>query len=55
MNFTELQMELRSIEEHISQLHNEIEKMKPQIEEEKKTDFEAISRLARKHPVKMQN
>lgn len=52
MNFTELQMELRSIEEHISQLHNEIEKMKPQIEEEKKTDFEAISRLARKHPVK---
>lgn len=52
MNFTELQMELRSIEEHISQLHNEIEKMKPQIEEEKKTDFKAISRLARKHPVK---
>lgn len=52
MNFTELQMELRSIEEHISQLHNEIEGMKPQIEEEKKTDFESINRLAKKHPVK---
>ena len=33
LNLTDLQMELRSIEEHISQLHNEIEKMKPQAEE----------------------
>ena len=41
-------MELRSIEEHISQLHNEIEKMKPQIEEEKKTDFEASLQYLRR-------
>ena len=51
MNLTDLQMELRSIEEHISALHNEIEKMKPQTEEEKKTDFEKITKLAEQHPV----
>ena len=51
MNLTDLQMELRSIEEHISQLHNEIEKMKPQAEEGKKKDYESIDRLAKKHAV----
>ena len=36
MNLTELQIELRTIEEHISDLQAEIEKMKPQPEDEKK-------------------
>lgn len=44
-------MELRSIEEHISQLHTEIEKMKPQTDEQKKTDFDAITKLAKQHPI----
>lgn len=52
MNLTELQVELRSIEEHISTLHSEIERMKPQTEEEKKADFESITKLASKHPIK---
>ena len=52
MNLTELQVELRDIEEHISQLHSEIEKMKPKTDEQKKTDFEAITKLARKYPIK---
>ena len=30
MNLTELQVELRSIEDHISSLHSEVEKMKQQ-------------------------
>lgn len=51
MNLTDLQIELRNIEEHISQLQAEIEKMKPQTEKEKKEDFETITRLARKHPI----
>jgi len=37
MNLTELQVQLRSIEEHISDLQAEIEKMKPQPEDEKKS------------------
>lgn len=37
MNLTELQIQLRSIEEHISDLQAEIEKMKPQPEDEKKS------------------
>ena len=51
MNLTELQIELRSIEEHISTLHSEIEKMKPQPEEEKKTDFEMITKLAERNKI----
>lgn len=51
MNLTDLQLELRSIEEHIANLHSEVEKMKPQTEKEKKEDFETITRLARKHPI----
>lgn len=44
-------MELRSIEEHISQLHTEIERMKPQTDEQKKTDFDVITKLAKQHPI----
>lgn len=51
LNLTDLQIELRNIEEHISQLHTEVEKMKPKTEKEKKQDFDAISRLAKKHPI----
>lgn len=51
MNLTDLQVELRAIEEHIAMLHGEIERMKPQTEEEKKTDFEQITRLAEEHQI----
>lgn len=51
MNLTDLQLELRSIEEHIANLHSEIEKMKPQPEKEKKADFEQITKLAEKNPI----
>lgn len=51
MNLTDLQIELRNIEEYISRLQSEVEKMKPQTEKEKKEDFETITRLARKHPI----
>ena len=51
MNLTDLQLELRSIDEHIANLHSEIKKMKPQPEEEKKTDFEQVTKLAEKDPV----
>ncbi len=52
MNLTDLQVELRGIEDHLAVLHNEIEKMKPKTDEEKKTDYEAITRLASKHPLR---
>lgn len=51
MTLTDLQVELRNIEEHISQLHTEIEKMKPQTNEQKKKDFETITKLAKQHPI----
>lgn len=51
MNLTELQIQLRSIEEHISNLQSEIEKMKPQPEDEKKAMFEKITELASKYPL----
>lgn len=51
MNLTELQIQLRSIEEHISDLQAEIEKMKPQPEDEKKAMFEKITKLASKYPL----
>ena len=51
MNLTELQIQLRSIEEHISDLQAEIEKMKPQPEDEKKAMFEKITELASKYPL----
>ena len=52
MNLTELQIQLRSIEEHISNLQEEIEKMKPQPEDEKKAMFDKITELASKYPLK---
>lgn len=51
MNLTELQMQLRSIEEHISGLQMEIEKMKPQPEDKKKIMFEKITEMASKFPL----
>ena len=51
MNLTDLQVELRTIEEHIERLHLEIEKMKPQPEDEKKVDFETITELAKQHKI----
>lgn len=51
MNLTELQIQLRAIEEHISDLQTEIEKMKPQPEDEKKAMFEKITELASKYPL----
>ena len=51
MNLTDLQVELRNIEEHIVTLHNEIEKMKPKTEEEKKADFDQITKLAGENPI----
>lgn len=51
MNLTELQIQLRSIEEHISNLQAEIEKMKPREEDEKKAMFEKITKMASKYPL----
>lgn len=51
MNLTDLQIQLRSIENHIFELQVEIEKMKPQPEAEKKTDFDRITKLAKIHPL----
>lgn len=51
MNLTELQIQLRSIAEHISELQVEIEKMKPQPEDEKKVIFEKITEMASKFPL----
>lgn len=55
MNLTELQIQLREMEEHLSTLQGEIEKMKPQPEEEKKKTYEAITKIARKYPLKERN
>lgn len=51
MDLTDLQVELRSIEQRIAALHLEIEKMKPKTPEEKRADFDAITKLARKYPL----
>lgn len=55
MNLTELQVELRSIEDHISSLHSEVEKMKQQNDQTKnmasKIDFNTITKMARQHPI----
>lgn len=55
MNLTELQIELRDIEERISKLHQEVENMKPQTEGEKKTNFKMITRLAKGYPIEELN
>ncbi len=52
MNLTDIQVELREIEARIEQLHLEIEKMKPQTEEEQEENYAAITRLAYQYPVK---
>lgn len=51
MNLTDLQQELRSIESRIEMLHNEIEQMKPKPEDEKRNNFEKITKLAGKAPI----
>lgn len=51
MNLTDLQQELRSIESRIEMLHNEIEQMKPKTEDEKRNNFEKITKLAGKAPI----
>lgn len=51
MDLTDIQVELRKIEEHISLLQAEIEKMKPQTEDEAKAALERITKLAAKHPL----
>lgn len=51
MNLTELQMQLRSVEEQMAELQTEIEKMKPKPESEKKLIYNKITRLAQKYPI----
>ncbi len=51
MNLTELQVALHDIEKHIYQLYLEIENMKPKTDEEKKTDYDAITKLAKQYPI----
>lgn len=51
MNLTELQMQLRGIEDHISALQVEIERMKPRPEDEKKAALEKITKLAMQFPL----
>ncbi len=52
MNLTDLQKELRSMEEHISELQKAIEEMKPKTKEEEKEDFARITKLALQYPIK---
>lgn len=51
MNLTDLQGELRSIEERLSYLQNEIEKIKPRTKEQQKKHYQKITALAGKHPI----
>ena len=51
MTLTDLQVELRKIEEQLTVLHNEIDKMKPKSEEDKRTDFRTIDKLAAKNAI----
>lgn len=52
MDLTKLQLELRSIKNHIELLHSEIEKMKPKTDDEKKSDFDKITKMAKQYPIK---
>lgn len=52
MTLTELQLQLREIENRISTLQNDIEKMKPKPEEEKLNEFEKITNLAKQNVIK---
>ena len=51
MNLTELQIELRNMEEQLSVLHNEIENMKPKSEDVQKEEFATIDKLAAQFPI----
>ena len=51
MNLTELQIQLRSVEEQMAVLQTEIEKMKPKPESEKKLIYNNVTKLAQKYPV----
>ena len=53
MNLTDLQLELRSIEEHIANLHSKSENMKHQKKKKKKADYKQITKLAEKNPIKI--
>lgn len=55
MNLTDLQVELRSIEHRISSLQAEIEKMKPQPEDEQKRLFDHITEMAAQYPLGQRN
>lgn len=52
MDLTELQAELRSMEQQLVELQTEVEKMKPQPGDERKKNYETITRLAQMHPLK---
>ena len=52
MTLTELQVQLRSIEQSLSVLQTEIEKMKPKASAENKQNFEKITRQAKQFPIK---
>ena len=51
MNLTDLQVELHAIEDRISSLQNEIEKMKPRSEDEKIAALEQITKAAAQYPL----
>lgn len=50
MNLTDLQQELRGLEENLARLQNEIEQMKPK--EESKIDFVSITKLAKVYQIR---
>lgn len=52
MNLTDLQVELRAIEDRLAVLWTEIEKMKPRPQNEQQTNFEKITALAAQYPFK---
>lgn len=52
MNLTDLQVELRSMEERLSVLQREVEGMKPKTEDEKRAQFAEITKLALKSPLR---
>lgn len=51
MNLTDLQVELRKIEEQLSSLETEIDKMKPKKKEEFQIPYREIVRLAKQYPI----
>lgn len=51
MTLTDLQVQLRSIEQSLSVLQTEIEKMKPKASAENKQNFEKITRQAKQFPI----